>query len=320
MAHPIVSRIGSSPLGRAGLATISILALAGLAAGGLPLTCKLAPGAAFCTGDGIIDEAVGPVDGAAPHPGESLSSGQAIPSGLAQPTAVDAATLSPEGRGAGVATAEIAGSTNTETSSAGPTPAPGPSPQGGGEQKVALLEQPPLPTLTQNDLVAATFEVLRVELTSMQGDLTTRKVKTVTINPDGTPVLEAAATTLGAEPAPVADAPPEETLVAETEPPAASEVLADDGSSEIAATPVVSNEADDASTSLAYAPARGDAATVAGKGANVRSLPQKGGSEVLFALTGGAEVTIVEMRKGWARIVDPQGRSGWIYGQYLDRS
>ena len=43
------------------------------------------------------------------------------------------------------------------------------------------------------------------------------------------------------------------------------------------------------------------------------------GSEVLFALRGGAEVTIAAMQSGWARVVDERGRSGWMYSKYLDR-
>lgn len=266
MAHPVFSRIGSSPLGRAGLATISILALAGFAAGGLPLTCRLAPGASFCIGDGTL----GP------------QAAEPVPAASAEPAAASA------------------------------SPAPSAEPHAEAVE-TAMIEQ--APALTQKDLVAATFEALRVELTSSQpeeSELTTRKVKSVAINPDGTPVSPPAEAASPSEPETLVADAAEEPLP-EPDPTAASELAAPPEE------PAAAVEEDSVSTSLAYAPARGDAATVTGKGANVRSLPQKGGSEVLFALAGGAEVTIVEMRKGWAKIVDAQGRSGWIYGQYLTR-
>jgi len=51
----------------------------------------------------------------------------------------------------------------------------------------------------------------------------------------------------------------------------------------------------------------------------VRSLPQTKGSEVLFALADGEEVTIMQTSKGWSKVVDSRGRSGWIWGELLRR-
>jgi cytoskeletal protein RodZ len=57
---------------------------------------------------------------------------------------------------------------------------------------------------------------------------------------------------------------------------------------------------------------------VAGQGVNVRSGPGKS-KEKLFALPGGAEVTISSNERGWLKITDAQGRTGWIYKDYLLR-
>lgn len=241
MAHPLFVALGRSPLGRAGLATFSILTLAAVAGGIIPLTCQA--GAAFCTGDA---PAV-----AAP---EDLVA-EAVPE-LEPVAAVAEATAAPDGA----------------------------------------------------DFIADTFATLEAGLVPAPAELTTRTVRTVGIDADGAP--------RDAEP-PLAAPPP---LVAEATEPAetAETVPATPAAPERAASAVDPAPAP-APSSLAYAPGSGDAATVTGQGANVRSKPQMTGSEVLFALRGGAEVTIAAMQRGWARVVDESGRSGWMYARYLRR-
>lgn len=56
--------------------------------------------------------------------------------------------------------------------------------------------------------------------------------------------------------------------------------------------------------------------TVAGSGANVRSGPGKS-NKTLFALAGGEKVKVGENQRGWLKITDDQGRTGWIYKTYL---
>jgi len=153
--------------------------------------------------------------------------------------------------------------------------------------------QMPAPLAAQGDLIASTFASLGSR--SPNGP-TQRVVRSVAVAPDGT-VAAASTPSVEASAEPVASAEPEPAPVAV----ASAEPVAEEPSS------------------LAYAAASGDTAVVLGSGANVRSKPQKGGSDVLFALRGGAEVTIVETSKGWMRVVDDRGRSGWVYGQYLKR-
>lgn len=66
----------------------------------------------------------------------------------------------------------------------------------------------------------------------------------------------------------------------------------------------------------APAAAAGDVRTVRGQGVNVRATAS-GSGEKLFALTGGTEVRVTEDQRGWLKITDPQGRSGWVYSRYL---
>ncbi len=188
--------------------------------------------------------------------------------------------------------------------------------------EVAAVQQAVVPGT--NDLIAQTFSMLDVELTSPQpGELSSRSVRTVAINTDGTPVREQLQppAPLVAE-ADVAPSSASEEPVASAAPVVSEEPVSEEPAADVAvAAAEVSSQAPEPEpdSSLAYAPASGDVATVTGKGANVRSVPAVGGSEVLFALPGGEEVTIVQMSKGWAKIVDSRSRSGWIYGQYLNR-
>lgn len=69
----------------------------------------------------------------------------------------------------------------------------------------------------------------------------------------------------------------------------------------------------------ASAAAAGSTRTVLGEGANVRSGPSTASGKV-FALSGGAAVTVTDTERGWHRITDAKGRSGWVYGRYVSGS
>ena len=60
----------------------------------------------------------------------------------------------------------------------------------------------------------------------------------------------------------------------------------------------------------------GDVRTVLGAGVNVRSSPSSG-AEKLFALPGGRKVSVSETQRGWLKVTDDQGRSGWLYKDYV---
>jgi len=259
LAQSWVSRIGDSPLWRAGLASVFILALAGFAAGVIPQACRNS--FVICQTYAPELDALAPIE--APPPTEAT-----------------------------VATPEL-----TVTAETAPAPV----------ADTAMARQQPA-SITRNDLIAQTFAALDVELTTVSGELTARKVRTVEIGPDGMPVV-----TGGEAPAQVAEEPaaaPVQMAEAEVPDPVVSEEPAP--SEEPAA------EADEPSAA-AYAPVRGGTAVVGRQGANVRSLPQTRGSEVLFALASGAEVTIVETQKGWRKVVDERGRSGWVWDDLLNR-
>lgn len=61
----------------------------------------------------------------------------------------------------------------------------------------------------------------------------------------------------------------------------------------------------------------GDTRTVAGAGVNVRSGPGKSNGRA-FGLAGGQKVTVTENQRGWLKITDGQGRTGWVYKDYLN--
>jgi hypothetical protein len=266
VAQPLVSRIGASPLWRAGLASAFILGLAGFAAGVIPSACRA--GFVICQAN-----APAPISADVLGPGVELIT-------PAPKSAEPVADVAPaEQAPAAVATIDT-----------------------------AMAKQQPA-TLTRNDLIAQTFAALDVEMVSTPGELVARKVRTVTIGPDGMPVLQPAAPVevaaapveLVAEPAPVTA----DVQVADAEPPAA-----------VAEEPVVAEEEPTAS---AYAPVRGGSATVGRQGANVRSAPATRGSDVLFALASGEDVTVTQTSKGWSKVVDSRGRSGWVWNELLRR-
>lgn len=55
---------------------------------------------------------------------------------------------------------------------------------------------------------------------------------------------------------------------------------------------------------------------VAGAGVTVREGPGKSHNQ-LFSLPGGSEVTVSDDNKGWLKITDGKGRTGWAYKDYL---
>jgi hypothetical protein len=190
------------------------------------------------------------------------------------------------------------------------SPAPAPS-AGATEPVVAVVDKSMLArepaSLTRNDLIAQTFAALDVELTTTAGELTARKVRTVAIGPDGMPVIESGA-------APVAKALVEPVVEPEPAPIEVADVVEPEP---VAAEPDAVSEEEPAAS--AYAPVHGGNAIIGRQGANVRSAPKTGGSDVLFALASGEEVTVMETSRGWSKVVDSRGRSGWIWGQLLRR-
>jgi hypothetical protein len=71
-----------------------------------------------------------------------------------------------------------------------------------------------------------------------------------------------------------------------------------------------------AEESASSTPEGSDKRIVGGAGVNVRSGPGKANSK-LFALAAGQEVTVTGNQRGWLSVVDAEGRSGWIYKDYL---
>jgi uncharacterized protein YgiM (DUF1202 family) len=60
----------------------------------------------------------------------------------------------------------------------------------------------------------------------------------------------------------------------------------------------------------------GDVRTVRGAGVNVRSSPSSSAAK-LFALPGGRKVSVSETQRGWLKVTDDQGRTGWLYEDYV---
>ena len=263
MAQPLVSRIGASPVWRAGLASAFILGLAGFAAGVMPQACR--SGVVICSAN-------------APQP---------VPAEIVLPTETAAPAATPPIE----PVAEVAAAPTAVTAID------------------TMIKQQPA-SLTRNDLIAQTFAALDPEFTAPSGELTARKVRTVSIGPDGMPVIEGAQPTATEAPAPV-------ELVAEEEPAPVQVAEAEEPEPE----PVVTEEPADeeGATAAAYAPVRGGDAVIGRQGANVRSAPQTRGSSVLFALAPGEDVTVTQTTKGWSKVVDKSGRSGWVWNDLLRR-
>jgi SH3-like domain-containing protein len=56
--------------------------------------------------------------------------------------------------------------------------------------------------------------------------------------------------------------------------------------------------------------------TVASSGVTVRAGPGKS-NKALFNLSGGAEVRVLDESKGWLKVKDTDGRTGWAYKTYI---
>jgi SH3-like domain-containing protein len=63
--------------------------------------------------------------------------------------------------------------------------------------------------------------------------------------------------------------------------------------------------------------ASGDVRTVKGTGVNVRSGPSTSSGK-LFALAAGVPVTVLENQRGWLKVTDPEGRTGWAYSSFIN--
>jgi SH3-like domain-containing protein len=59
-----------------------------------------------------------------------------------------------------------------------------------------------------------------------------------------------------------------------------------------------------------------DVKKVTGSGVTVRAGPGKSNKQ-LFNLAGGSEVTVADESKGWLKITDAKGRTGWAYKDYV---
>ena len=222
-------------------------------------------------------------------------------------------------------------------------PAAGPMPQIPNVKIVPVVAKP-APSLTQNDVLAATFAQLRVELqapsqpstsptqvaaalpavstpgatqtvTDPDSGLNKRIVKAVSIRPDGTPDLSGtdAVAYAGGEPAadavssyPAVDAA---TRISAGQKPAAAPVPR---VAEVQQPAKASAPADKASGG-------GSLYVVLGSGVNVHSNYGKG-NKVLFAIAGGVKVTVLDTQHGWMKIKDDQGRTGWVWSQGLKKS
>jgi SH3-like domain-containing protein len=55
---------------------------------------------------------------------------------------------------------------------------------------------------------------------------------------------------------------------------------------------------------------------VASSGVTVRAGPGKS-NKALFNLSGGAEVSVIDESKGWLKVTDTDGRTGWAYKTYI---
>lgn len=217
-------------------------------------------------------------------------------------------------------------------------------------EMVTPVVQKAAPSLTHNDVLAATFAQLKVELqapsanstttepktavatatvptvtplkpavTTVKNEesgLTTRVVRAITVKPDGTPDLGSTVAEAYAAPsAPVV--PPSPAVDAAARIGAGQLPLIESDTVEM--TPAKSAAAPKAATApTKTASTGGGGATISGAGANVRSSPSKGG-KVLFALGRGEVVTVLENKRGWLRVKDDQGRTGWVYSDGVKR-
>ena len=207
-------------------------------------------------------------------------------------------------------------------------------------QMVTAVLQKSAPSLTNNDVLAATFAQLKVDLkapsanststdnstavatavppvtplkpevTTVRNEdtgLTTRVVRAITVKPDGTPDLGSIVAEAYAEPsAPVV--PPSPAVDAAARIGAGQLPL-------VKSDPVEMTPAKPASKTASVGSGN---ATILGAGANVRTGPTKAG-KVVFAISGGESVTVLENKRGWLLIKDDRGRTGWVYSDGVKR-
>jgi len=202
-----------------------------------------------------------------------------------------------------------------------------------------------LPSMTNNNVIANSFAQLKTDLktkpaaeakpatevASVSADksestteLTSRVVRTITVRPDGTPiqpeVAMAWADIPGGRQSGATEAIDEATARAGSPPTPVPTPKAIVRPVQVA---IVGPAANVEPVPAAAGPTASDKTglwVVGGSGANVRANPSKGSGNVLFALRAGEKVTVVERKRGWMKITDDQGRSGWIYSDYLSKS
>jgi hypothetical protein len=182
-----------------------------------------------------------------------------------------------------------------------------------------------VPTLTKNDVIAASFAALPADLqkpavairskpTATDAPLSKRVVRVVAVRPDGTPMT---------------GSPMVQAYADNSWAPPVSDIPALDAAASIGAgqTPAVMpvalpkpvKVASVGKAPVAAADDSGKSAVITGSGANVRSAPTKGANKVLFALAGGTKVSVSESKRGWLHVTDDKGRSGWVYSDYVKR-
>lgn len=300
MAHSLMTQ-GSSLLIRTTAVTIVVMGFFGIATGALPVRCWV--GGACGTS---ATPAAGPAaEAASPQP----------PAAMAAPSS---AAPTPDE----VAVAETTATTTVAKSA---------------------------PTLTHNDVLASTFAQLRVDvktpartgssttavasaatqpagstLVNPETGLSKRVVRPLTVRADGSVELPPVAATAYAEPAKVPAVPASSPAVAAAAQIGAGEKPAAEARPAAESKPAAEKKIAEASPSLSSKPKPAEPAgksssglsIVAGAGANIRATPSKGG-KVLFALNGGEKVTVLESKRGWSRIKDDQGRTGWIFDDGL---
>jgi len=224
-------------------------------------------------------------------------------------------------------------------------PAPGTVPQIPNVKIVPVVAKP-APSLTQNDVLAATFAQLRVELqapgkpstspvqvaaalppvstpgaaqtvTDPDTGLNKRIVKAVSIRPDGTPDLTGTEAVGYTESPPTADdassypAVDAATRIGAGQPPSAEPAPAP-RVAEVHPPAKASAPADKTGSS------GGNIYVVLGSGVNVHSNYGKG-NKILFAIAGGEKVTVLDTQHGWMKIRDDQGRTGWVWNDGLKK-
>jgi hypothetical protein len=290
LAHPLFELISRNLLVRAGIGTVAIVVFLGVASGALPGRCLMSACA---------------------------------------PAATKAVANAP----ATVAT--IADPLKKSEPAATATPA------------VAVVPEKLGPTLTSNEVISGSFDQLKVELksptppmklaaptetrvasttpkghvsTSSETGLSTRTVRVISVNPDGTPDPGALLAQGYVSPR-VAPLVPQSPATEAVD--AALAEGSDWASTEASDPPVKIAETNPPQPIPApvtrTAPSGSDPATIAGSGANIRSAPSKGRNKVLFTLAGGEKVTVGEKKNGWLHITDDQGRRGWVYSSYVKR-